>query len=81
MHFLTQELAIDLGTANTLIFQNDSIVLDEPSIIANIGFIRWHICYYGYFLIPAHSFQSLLGDVENSEQSSSTCNADVSASP
>ena len=32
--FLTQELAIDLGTANTVIFQNDKIVLDEPSIVA-----------------------------------------------
>jgi len=32
--FLTQELAIDLGTANTVIFQNDAIVLDEPSIVA-----------------------------------------------
>ena len=32
--FLTQELAIDLGTANTVIFQNDKIILDEPSIIA-----------------------------------------------
>ncbi|MCQ2184216.1 MAG: rod shape-determining protein [Bacteroidales bacterium] len=32
--FLTQELAIDLGTANTIIFQNDKIVLDEPSIVA-----------------------------------------------
>lgn len=32
--FLTQELAIDLGTANTVIFQNDHIVLDEPSIVA-----------------------------------------------
>ena len=30
----TQELAIDLGTANTVIFQNDQIVLDEPSIVA-----------------------------------------------
>jgi len=33
-NFLTQELAIDLGTANTVIFQNDQIVLDEPSIVA-----------------------------------------------
>ena len=33
--FLTQELAMDLGTANTVIFQNDQIVLDEPSIVAN----------------------------------------------
>ena len=32
--FLTQELAMDLGTANTVIFQNDKIVLDEPSIVA-----------------------------------------------
>lgn len=32
--FLTQELAMDLGTANTVIFQNDEIVLDEPSIVA-----------------------------------------------
>jgi rod shape-determining protein MreB len=34
LNFLTQELAIDLGTANTVIFQNDQIVLDEPSIVA-----------------------------------------------
>ena len=34
LSFLTQELAIDLGTANTVIFQNDKIVLDEPSIVA-----------------------------------------------
>lgn len=33
-HFLTQELAIDLGTANTVMFQDDKIILDEPSIIA-----------------------------------------------
>ena len=32
--FLTQDLAMDLGTANTVIFQNDKIVLDEPSIVA-----------------------------------------------
>ncbi len=32
--FFTQELAIDLGTANTLIIQNDEIVIDEPSIVA-----------------------------------------------
>ena len=32
--FMTQQLAIDLGTANTVIFQNDEIVLDEPSIVA-----------------------------------------------
>lgn len=32
--FLNQQLAIDLGTANTVILQNDQIVLDEPSIVA-----------------------------------------------
>lgn len=31
---LTQELAIDLGTANTLILHNGKVVVDEPSIIA-----------------------------------------------
>ncbi len=32
--FWNQELAIDLGTANTVIFQHDQVVLDEPSIVA-----------------------------------------------
>ncbi|MBR6423420.1 MAG: rod shape-determining protein, partial [Bacteroidales bacterium] len=32
--FLQQELAIDLGTANTVIFMNDKKVIDEPSIVA-----------------------------------------------
>ncbi|HEY4785327.1 MAG TPA: rod shape-determining protein [Bacteroidales bacterium] len=32
--FLTQELAIDLGTANTIIIHNDKVVVDEPSIVA-----------------------------------------------
>ena len=32
--FFTQEIAIDLGTANTIIIQNDKIVVDEPSIVA-----------------------------------------------
>ena len=31
---MTQELAIDLGTANTLILYNGKVVVDEPSIIA-----------------------------------------------
>ncbi|MFM8978165.1 MAG: rod shape-determining protein [Bacteroidota bacterium] len=30
----TQEIAIDLGTANTLIIHRDTIVVDEPSIVA-----------------------------------------------
>ncbi len=32
--FFSQEIAIDLGTANTIIIQNDKIVVDEPSIVA-----------------------------------------------
>jgi rod shape-determining protein MreB len=32
--FLTQEIAMDLGTANTLIIHNDKVVVDEPSIVA-----------------------------------------------
>ena len=32
--FLTQKLAIDLGTANTIIIHNDKVVVDEPSIVA-----------------------------------------------
>lgn len=31
--FLTQEIAIDLGTANTIIIHNEKIVVDEPSIV------------------------------------------------
>jgi rod shape-determining protein MreB len=30
----TQEIAIDLGTANTIIIHNDKVVVDEPSIVA-----------------------------------------------
>jgi len=33
-NFFTQEIAIDLGTANTLIIFNDKVVVDEPSIVA-----------------------------------------------
>ena len=33
-NWFTQEIAIDLGTANTLIIHNDEIVVNEPSIVA-----------------------------------------------
>jgi rod shape-determining protein MreB len=33
-NFLNQEIAIDLGTANTLIIHDDKVVVDEPSIVA-----------------------------------------------
>ncbi len=32
--FLTEEIAIDLGTANTLIIHNGKVVIDAPSIVA-----------------------------------------------
>ncbi len=32
--FLNKELAIDLGTANTIIIQEDKVVVNEPSIVA-----------------------------------------------
>ena len=32
--FFTSDIAIDLGTANTLIIHKDKIVVDEPSIVA-----------------------------------------------
>ncbi|MEC8852972.1 MAG: rod shape-determining protein [Bacteroidota bacterium] len=32
--FMTEEIAIDLGTANTLIIHQDKVVVDEPSIVA-----------------------------------------------
>jgi len=32
--FLTKEIAMDLGTANTVIIHNDKVVVDEPSIVA-----------------------------------------------
>ena len=32
--FLSKEIAVDLGTANTIIIENDKIVVDEPSIVA-----------------------------------------------
>jgi rod shape-determining protein MreB len=32
--FFTEDIAIDLGTANTLIIHNDKVVVDAPSIVA-----------------------------------------------
>jgi rod shape-determining protein MreB and related proteins len=34
LSLFTKEIAIDLGTANTIIIHNDKVVVDEPSIIA-----------------------------------------------
>ena len=34
MGLFTKEIAVDLGTANTIIIYNDKVVVDEPSIVA-----------------------------------------------
>ncbi len=34
LSFFKQDIAIDLGTANTLIIQDGEIIVDEPSIVA-----------------------------------------------
>ena len=34
LDFMQESIAIDLGTANTLIIYNDQVVVDEPSIVA-----------------------------------------------
>ena len=34
MGLFTEEIAIDLGTANTLIIHNDKVVVNSPSIVA-----------------------------------------------
>lgn len=51
--FFTQELAVDLGTANTLIMQNDEIVVDEPSIVA-INRITGEVIAVGYKAMQMH---------------------------
>ena len=44
---LGRDMAIDLGTANTLVFvRGEGIVLREPSVVAvnvNTGDIAWHV--------------------------------------
>lgn len=32
--FMTEDIAIDLGTANTLIIHEGKVVIDSPSIVA-----------------------------------------------
>ena len=39
--FLTYDIAIDLGTANTLIIHNDKVVVDAPSIVVCLQPSGW----------------------------------------
>ena len=41
---LTKEIAVDLGTANTIIIHNDKIVIDEPSIVASLSAKKLRRC-------------------------------------
>ena len=40
----TQEIAMDLGTANTIIITNGKIVVDEPDVYKRQILNREHIC-------------------------------------
>jgi rod shape-determining protein MreB len=33
-NYFVQDIAIDLGTANTIIYYQDKVVVDQPSIVA-----------------------------------------------
>ena len=33
LNFFVQDIAIDLGTANTIIYYQDKVVVDQPSIV------------------------------------------------
>ena len=34
LSFFNREVAMDLGTANSIVIYNDQVVIDEPSIVA-----------------------------------------------
>ena len=34
LSFFTQSIAMDLGTANTIIMQDNQVIIDEPSVVA-----------------------------------------------
>jgi len=51
--FFTQELAIDLGTANTLIIQDGKVVVEEPSIVA-INLLTKEVVAVGHKAMQMH---------------------------
>ena len=69
--FMTEEIAIDLGTANTLIIHQDKVVVDEPSIVARDMQSNEIVAVFnnqlvipsstGYKLLN-HQFKELYGD-------------------
>ena len=34
LSFFTQSIAMDLGTANTIIMQDNQVIIDQPSVVA-----------------------------------------------
>jgi rod shape-determining protein MreB len=42
---MTEDIAIDLGTANTLIIHNDKVVIDNPSLLHVIEFRVKYRCW------------------------------------
>ena len=34
LSFFNREVAMDLGTANSIVIYNDQVVIDEPSVVA-----------------------------------------------
>lgn len=51
--FFTQELAIDLGTANTLIIQDGKVLVEEPSIVA-INVLTKEVVAVGHKAMQMH---------------------------
>ena len=57
--FLTEEIAIDLGTANTLIIHNDKVVIDSPSIVARDRASRIHkqTIHFAFLILIEFKFE------------------------
>ena len=54
-----QEIAMDLGTANTIIISDDKIVVDEPSVVALDRRTDKHHLYQlsCYLLVPLRRYR------------------------
>ena len=70
----TQEIAMDLGTANTIITTNGKIVVDEPSVVAldrrtdkMIAVGEKAKMMHDYFAYSEEFFKTFLSDPKNME--------------
>jgi rod shape-determining protein MreB len=41
--FMTEDIAIDLGTANTLIIHNDKVVIDTSIVAVTGSLVKYHV--------------------------------------